>query len=367
MKNIILIALTAASVVGCTSKEVASNRAERQVAEEPSNEAARKYFIVQNVATEKTRVYLKCEEDSNHNCLPGTKNTMVFETEMVVGGKDMRTNVGVQNIEYWTKFKDTPGVYPSWYDPTYPPVPNPGKGFKRWFDADVMPDGKKSASNGGKKMRGAFGWYTTKMTPSDSGQWMHGTVGWGSDEDKFINFAHGGGLAGTIANIFADMRSHGCTRHENRAIAYLQSFLPAGTALIKIYAKEELKDASLARYESLPATKTWNYILTKEDVREINPKSSTAEEVQTRGVSEDMILERGSYTVNMRPQVQNITGKGAKSGRSGDSYKLFRNEGPYGAFYVDEGTITPDYRHPAGVKYEGISDFSATLVPNYMK
>ncbi len=358
MKKIILVLLTGAGLLSCTSQEIANNNSERSVANTPE----RKYFIVQNIATEKTRVYLKCEEDENRNCKPGTKNLMVFETEMVVGGRidEKRTNVGVQNIEYWEKFKETEGVYPSFYDPTYPPVPQAGEGFKKWFKNDVMPDG-----NG--EMRGAFGWYTTHLEPSDSGQWMHGTVGWGADGAKFIDFAHGKGFSASIANAFADQRSHGCTRHENRAIAYLQNLVPEGSALIKIYAKEDLNDSSLTRYSEQQSPIHWNYILTKEDVRAHSPRSSDADKVRARGVSDDMILEQGSYDADQYPTVQSITGKGAKSGESGDSYKLFKNDGPYGIFYIDSGTVTSDYHHPEGVAYEGVSTFKESLVPNYMK
>lgn len=364
MKKILLtLAVSSATLVGCTSKELAYNNSNRQVAEDPMpNAPERKYFIVQNVATERTRVYLKCEEDESKNCLPGTKNRLVYETEMVVGGgkDETRTNVGVQNIAYWEKFKQTEGRYPSWYDPSYPATPPPDSGFKKWFKKSAMP-------NGEGQMRGAFGWYTTHMEPSDSGQWMHGTIGWGSDGSKFIDIAHGKGALGFLGNLFSDLRSHGCTRHENRAIAYLQNLLPAGTALIKIYAKEELRDGELKRYESQKEPIHWEYILTKEDVRSTNPRSSDAAKVRARGVSKDMILEEGSYDADQYPTVVEISGRSAKSGKSGDSYKLFRNEGPFGVFYVDEGVVTSDYRHPAGVDYEGISDFRDRLVPNYMK
>ncbi len=356
MKKILLIALTGASLVACTSKEVVSTTDfERNVAAD----AARKYFIVQNIATERTRVYEKCQENPETKaCINGTRNRLVFETEMVVGGDDLRTDLGVQNISHWEKFyQDNNAHYPSWYDPSYPPTPKGG--FLKWSKKSAMP-------NKQGQMRGAFGWYAAIMSPSATGQWMHGTIGWGDDKDSFIKIAHGKGI-GFFGKLFSDMRSHGCTRHENRAIAYLQSLVPAGTALIKIYAKEALADATLSRYESQKNPMTWNWILTKEDVRSHNPKSSTAAEVQARGVQQNMIIEQGSYEVDQYPTIQEITKKDAESGKSGDSYKLFRDSPPQGLFLVDEGIVTRDYRHPAGIKADGISGFKSgeKLVPSY--
>jgi hypothetical protein len=364
MKKILLLALAGASLVACTSKEVATNsNVERGLA---GVDPARKYFIVQNIATERTRVYEKCEEHpTTRVCLNGTKNRLVFESEMVVGGDDLRSDVGLQNIGHWIKFyQDNGGKYPSWYDPNYPPTPTGG--FKKWLKSSAMP-------NKQGEMRGAFGWYAAIMDPSATGQWMHGTVGWGEDEDHFIKVAHGKGVIGFFGKLFSDMRSHGCTRHENRAIAYLQSLLPAGSALIKIYAKEGLSDAALSRYESQKSPYIWQWILTKEDVRSKNPKSSTASEVQARGVSQDQILDEGTYSVDQYPTVQVITSKGAKTGKSGDSYSLFDNSPPQGLFLVDDGVVTSDYGHPSGIKVDGIQSSSAALrklnsgalLPNY--
>ena len=184
MKKILLIALTGASLVACTSKEVVSTTDfERNVAAD----AARKYFIVQNIATERTRVYEKCQEKPETKaCINGTRNRLVFETEMVVGGDDLRTDLGVQNISHWEKFyQDNNAHYPSWYDPSYPPTPKGG--FLKWSKKSAMP-------NKQGQMRGAFGWYAAIMSPSATGQWMHGTIGWGDDKDSFIKIAHGKGI-----------------------------------------------------------------------------------------------------------------------------------------------------------------------------
>lgn len=360
MKKILLVALMGASIVACTSKEVATNantNANREVAQV---DPARKYFIIQNIATERTRVYEKCEEDAaTKTCINGSKNRMIYETEMVVGGADMATDVGVQTIAHWVKFyQDLKGTYPSWYDPSYPPTPTGG--FKKWLKSSAMPN-----KNG--EMRGAFGWYAAIMDPSSTGQWIHGTIGWGEDGDHFIKVAHGKGMVGFFGKLFSDMRSHGCTRHENRAVAYLQSLVPPGSALIKIYAKEGLADASLSRYKAYKSPYIWNYILTKEDVRVKNPKSSTASEVEARGVPENMILDEGTYSVDRYPDVQVINGKGAKSGKSGDAYNLFDDADPQGLYLIDEGVVTQDYRHPVGIDVDGIEGYKKgqKLVPAY--
>ncbi len=362
MKKIIYIGLLSASILACTSKVIATSEAvgDRNIA---LVNPARKYFIVQNIATERTRVYEKCQENLETKvCINGTKNRLVFETEMVVGGDDMRSDVGVQNISHWVKFyqdNNSPVKYPSWYDPTFPETPKGGYG--KWFKPKVMP-------NGIGEMRGAFGWYAAIMDPTSTGQWIHGTIGWGSDEDHFIKVAHGKGLVGFLGKTFSDMRSHGCTRHENRAVAYLQSLVPAGTALIKIYAKEGLADETLTRYEGQQTPLRWNWILTKEDVRVKNPNVSTAEAVQARGVKSDQYIDEGTYDVDQYPEALPIrTGKSGESGKSGDSYKLFKDAITQGVFLVDEGVVTRDYKHPAGIKIDGIAGFRTgeKIVPNY--
>lgn len=365
MKKILILTLLGIQLASCSSFT------QRDIAEAPPNAPERRYFIIQNVATERTRVYEKCEEDANKACLPGSKNRLIYETEMVVGGDDLRSDVGVQNIERWVKFyqdQNSPVRYPSWYDPNYPDTPKGG--YAKWFKDSAMP-------NQVGDMRGAFGWYAAIMTPTTTGQWMHGTIGWGSDGDSFIKLAHGKGVTGFLGKLFSDMRSHGCTRHENQAIAYLQSLLPPGTALIKIYAKEALADATLSRYSAQKNPGEWEWILTKEDVRSSNPRSITASDVRARldrgEITNDDILEAGIYKFDQHPDVVAInTKKGAESGKSGDSYKIFKKEVPQGLFLIDEGVVTTDYRHPSDIEKDGIrifnpnkSEFKGQLVPNY--
>ena len=247
MKQMIFILAAAMITASCTStNKVAetTSEADRNIAQALKSDV-KKYFIVENIASEKTRIYEKCgfepERVPNGDYTKAPANCahkLVFQTNNVVGRAtqdDMRTDLGVQMIRHWYKFYETPGLYPSYYKDGYPDVPSGG--FGQWTRKKAMP-------NGQGEMRGAFGWYTAVMEPQSNGQWTHGTVGRGSDGDKFISKAHG-----NIITWFTDIRSHGCTRHENRAIAYMQSIIPEGATLIKIYAKEALSDESLSKYQ----------------------------------------------------------------------------------------------------------------------
>jgi len=181
------------------------------------------YFMIQNVATEKLRVYKRICDD---NSCP---HRMVLETNVVMGEDQPgeRTHVGSYRISQWRKFyQDHAAKYPSWYDPSYPPIPGPGSKFTDWFKKRHMPPGPG-------EMRGAFGWYTALVEPNHSGQWTHGTIGWGADGQDFIDKTKK-----LVPNLVANPRSHGCTRTDNETIAYLREILPVGTPLVKVYAIE---------------------------------------------------------------------------------------------------------------------------------
>lgn len=314
-----------------------------------SQATASKYFIIQNVATEKNRVYEKCSE------YPGCPHKLVFETDMLVGKDkdDTRTILGVFKINNWVKFyQDKAAKYPSWYDPNYPKTPAPDSSSRDWMKNKYMPNGEGD-------VRGAFGWYAATLEPNAFGQWMHGTIGWGSDGDKFINKAKKGFIA-----FFADLRSHGCSRHENRAIAYLRHLVSIGTPVIKVYAEEKISDASLARYESQKAPILFNYILTKDQVRANNSDSieySVVQEKLNKGlITENDILEQGSYLADRYPTVQAINeDKSAKSGKSGDVYDIGR-EKFRGVFLIDEGRLV-NYRHPSELNVGGDQAFKDML------
>lgn len=304
-----------------------------------------KYIVIQNVATEKTRVYELCYQ------FEGCAHKLVFESDMLVGKRDegdARTLLGVYKINNWVKFyEDGNKKYPSWYDPNYPMPPKAGESARKWFKDKYMPGG-----NG--DMRGAFGWYAATVEPNAYGQWMHGTIGWGADKDEFLNRAKKG-----FVSIFVDLRSHGCTRHENRAIAYLHHLVPVGTPLIKVYAEETVDDPSLSRYEDQRNPMLFNYALTKDQVRSKKADSSeyyvVMSKINSGLISQADILEQGSYLVDRLPTVHRINeDKSAKSGKSGDVYEVGRKNFR-GVFSVDSGRFA-NYQHPQGLNVGGYQD-----------
>lgn len=343
MKKLFVLFLV--SLASCTTHRVVeSDLNGREPAQFAPN---KKYIIIQNIATEKTRVYEKCDFVANPNC----SHRLIFEESMVVGGDEMRTDLGVQYIGRWVKFyQDGQALYPSWYAPGYPDIPTGG--FLSWFKKGAMPERKGD-------MRGGFGWYTAIMTPEGKGQWIHGTIGWAKDGDKYINRAHG------FWSNFKDIRSHGCTRHQNPAIAYLQYLVPAGSTLIKVYAKEDLQDQSLASYQNQKATIPFNFILTKDGAQKTAVTSSEESVVQARiasGEISDMdILDKGTYNVNQYPSAVPLRNKRARSGKSGDSYDL-QEESFKGVFYVDTGRFE-NYRHPSQLSVVALDGFTAPENP----
>lgn len=311
-----------------------------------------KYMVIQNIATEKTRVYEVCYTS------PGCPHKMVYETVMLAGKRNeesQQTILGAYRISRWVKFyQDGNKNYPSWYDPALPMPPKANSGAGKWFRNKYMP-------NGGE-MRGAFGWYAALTEPNASGQWMHGTIGWGADEDTFINRAKSGFLS-----VFADLRSHGCTRHENRAIAYLNYLVPAGTPLFKVYAAEVADDPSLSRYANQKSQILFNYALTRDQVRASNPASIeysvTMSRIAKGEIKQEDILEQGSYIVDRVPTVNGFTGKSAKSGLSGDVYEIGRHNFR-GTFSVDTGRLA-NYSHPSQLKVGG--DQNLISLPDIVK
>ena len=304
-----------------------------------------RYVVIQNVATERTRVYERCTS------APGCANKLVMETEMVVGRStkegNFLTRLGRYKITDWVKFyQDNADHYPSWYDPNYPAAPKPGASGSAWKSKKIMPGGKGD-------MRGAIGWYAGLIAPNADYQWIHGTIGWGSDGTKFIEMTRN-----TLLNFFANPRSAGCTRLENRAVAYARDLLPVGTEIIRVYAREGLRDATRARYQNQAQAKIWEFILTKEGVRQKGAATSEKNAVLARGVSQDLILETGSYSVDQYPNAvplkEDAGWKSRIKGKSGNTYNVDDNAFK-GYFLVDDGTFV-DYQHPTGLEvggYEG--------------
>lgn len=291
-------------------------------------------FIVTNIATERLRVYQRC--------LPGEGcvNRMIFEAGVVNGeSKDgTRTNVGFYNVSSWTKFYET-GSYPAWYKPGYPAVPEKGN-RGAWFQSAYMPGGNGS-------MRGAFGWYTAKVAPNASGQWTHGTGGWGADKTSFIDFKDS--FLGFLSGLFTSIRSHGCTRIDNESIAYLRQIISIGTPIVKIYAREAYRDSARSTYSKTPAR--WEYILTTRGHQGVNNHQlADRQTVLSQGTPQNEWIEQGTYDVDQYPDAE-----------SGDLYSL-GGSSFQGHFVVDEGTLV-NYRHPSNIGRGGFSD---QIAPPYM-
>lgn len=300
-----------------------------------------KYFVIQNIASERLRVYERC------TATPDCPHRLVMQTEIVVGRDDdddykyrYLTWVGRYKIVNWTKFyEDKAGHYPSWYDPNYPRLPKPGADMDAWFSSRVMPNREGSA-------RGAFGWYTALVAPNANEQWLHGTYGWGSDGDEFIRATRN-----FWVNLFADPRSSGCTRVENRGIAYLQYLLPVGTEVIRVYAREALRDVNLTRYQNQKQTLPWDFILTTESVRKSGAPSDK-NSVLARGLDPQYFIETGTYDVVQYPYPIAFKTKASDSerrrGKSGNTYGI-KDHKFVGALLVDEGRLV-DYQHPQDPK-----------------
>jgi len=351
-----------------------------------------KYFVIQNVATEKTRVYERAR-------VPGEPHTLVFETDTVVGRPEEGTKydpkafitwLGHTQIADWVKFySDGAGDYLPWYtagqkiaDIPKPLSHYPTKtlGAARW---------RRRGPNG-FTIYGAFGWYAARLTPADETganyQWLHGTIGWGEDEDKAIELTRG-----FFTNLFTNPGSHGCTRLENRSIAFLRHLLPPGTDIFRVYAREstrereEVKDHKVIKPLPRYATKYnnpgyWEYILLTDGAQQTNGLTADASTIRGSGLSIRKgvnFIEQGIFKYDRYPTAARLDyTNSAASGTSGDRYRIdsghqkdpshFR-----GYFLVDEGRFV-DYQHPderavkGKVRVSGLPDFRNS-VPDFLK
>lgn len=297
-----------------------------------------KYFIIQNIATEKMRVYEKMCDDGR------CAHKMIFETDIVVGDVDKdKTVAGYYHITSWHKFyQDGAGSYPSWYDPNYPPMPSPNEGVSAW--AENLP--YKGAS-----VRGAFGWYTAKVGPNSHYQWTHGTIGWGENKQEFIEATRG-----WWANLFLDPRSAGCSRTDNESIAYLRHLVDVGTPLIKVYVKEAYADPTLRNYSD--RKDEWQYVLTKNGVR-VDGQKADRQEVLNAGTPRHRWLEEGVFKVDRYPTAKPfLSGSmGAKASTNGNVYSL-KHKHMKGVLLIDEGRLV-GYKKPAKIGRGGYSNQQA--------
>lgn len=310
----------------------------------PEERDADRYFMIQNIATEKLRVYERCYGKDPETGKP-CRHRLVLETDMVAGeptpDQSRETVLGSFRISKWFKFyEDGQHLFPSWYHPEYPELPPPGASWSDWLSKSLLPGGRGIA-------RGKFGWYTAHVSPNAYAQWTHGTVGWGADGDRFIQYTRDPAI-----NDYADPRSAGCSRVENQAIAFIRQLMPVGARIVKIYAKEAYRDSKSAT-TPIPKGK-WDWILTKEGYQEDGPLSDRAT-VLSRGVTEDMILEKGSYLIDQKPDaVPYREGLNDLTDHTGNLYSIPESSFQ-GYFVVDEGRLV-DYRHPVELPRGGYSD-----------
>jgi hypothetical protein len=291
------------------------------VADTPEEAAAKRFFMVQNLATKKLRVYEACrdKEADGVTCLP----RLILQTDMADGRDtlDERSILGDFRISSWFKFyQDKEDLYPSWYNPSYPAIPLQGatSTIEAWMSKSLLPDGKGSE-------RGAFGWYTAQLVPNAKEQWVHGSQGWASDGTRF-----------------SVLPTHGCSRVDNPTIAFLREILPSGTEVVKIYAHESLADSSLARYQKIERI-DWSWVLTQDSVNAENGAKDGEKDVNARNVPSEQRMENGVYTSDQMPR--SATGNGYRLPES--SFK--------GTFLVDEGRVV-GYEHPKEMAVGGYPD-----------
>lgn len=333
-----------------------AQKATRVAPETPEELNQSRYFVIQNVATEKLRVYERAEK-------AGEPHRMIMETEMIAGEDDpkttRRTILGVYQITKWIKFyEDTRHLFPSWYDENYPGLPLIGQELEHWTNPEFLP-----VVNGVRTglVRGAFGWFAAKIGPNAASQWTHGTLGWGADGNRFIKIPKE-----QLRQYYSDPRSFGCTRVENRAIAFMQSFLPVGTPMIKIYARERLGDRKLERY-ARQTQYVWEYVLTKDQVRSENANNLTRASQMLRGLDKSQELESGTFEVDQTPDavgfLQHVKGDKLEVVMVRPEANLYdlKKESFHGDFLVDEGRLV-GYSHPKEIRVSGYKTLPSMVV-----
>lgn len=270
-------------------------------------------FIVQNLASLTLRVYQRnC--DFTQSCA----NTLIYQAPMVIGAdeEETRTQVGSYKIVDWIKFyQDIEGKYQPWSN--HPAKPHQER--RDWHS-------------------GAFGWYTARLEPGADGQWLHGTIGWGADGEKFIKHNQ------TSSGRWDRVRSHGCTRVSNQSIAFLRNFVPKGSWVFRIYALEDLGDPKLLRYQSTPPQQIWHYALSKgrKDLLK-NPLENFL----------DPVWEQNSLVYSAFPRIIQVQPKGeeVKGYKNYNPYEVKRNDFK-GLFLVDEGVVV-NYQTPKKIITNG--------------
>jgi hypothetical protein len=269
-------------------------------------------FIVQNLASLTLRVYQR-DCDFKEVC----ENTLIFQAPMVVGKDEdeYRSKLGFFKISSWTKFhQDYEGEYRPWnLNP-----PTSGSNRSLW------------------NKTGPFGWYTAFLEPNAEGQWLHGTIGWGEDGERFIEHIK------TNFGSYDRIRSKGCTRVNNQSIAFLRNFVPENSLVLKIYAKEDYSDPLLKKYYKTSRLNYWSYALSKQR--------------QDKG---DYVLENFDLpSIEQNPLVYSQVPQKILIKAKEDFVRKQKNYNPYelkrkdfqGKFLVDTGTLQ-DYKHPSSLNH----------------
>lgn len=355
-----------------------------------------KYFVIQNIATEKTRVYERCTES------PSCAHRLVFESDMIAGRPEESTRdnpngyktwVGHARISEWIKFyQDGEGFYPRWYTPgqDIKSIPDPITdsvslllGARDWMVKNQF---------GKEANYGAFGWYAAKLTPEDEAhginyQWIHGTLGWAKDGHAPIDLARS-----NLLNMFANPGSHGCTRHENAAVAYLRHLLPVGTDVYRVYAREATREKEivsgfftkkvtpLPRYaQNYAQPLAWRFMLLTNGAGQSGGLDADADTIRAQGIKVVPgvnLIEQGTYEVDQYPNVVTPDYNRLSYDGNGDRYSIDNEYGHgrdhfQGYFLIDEGRFV-DYQHPdfdethGSVKTGGLADFRDS-VPEFLK
>ena len=235
-------------------------------------------FIIQNIATEKMRVYRRCVQTSP------CPHELLFEADMIAGHgtreqndpKVFVTKLGHFKITKWTKFfEDKNGKFPAWYK----------------SDSSIVPKGSSPREWIGN--RGAYGWLTAQLGPNAEGQVIHGTYGWGADKDSFLTY-----FRNPFVQFIDDPMAVGATRVENQAIAYTRHLADIGTDVFRVYALEAFADQALVRYESYRTQKLfWDWVLTIKDAQKDAVSIDRQVQLKNNYVHSD-VLEEGRFEID---------------------------------------------------------------------
>jgi hypothetical protein len=343
--------------------------------------APSRYFVIQNIASEKTRVYERC------TLTPDCAHRLVLEAEMVVGRPEegsksnpdsFKTWVGHSKISGWIKFyQDHDAHYPRWYSAGQPLQSIPPRAVlnENGTASGALSWGKawRFKQNGHETMYGAFGWYAAMLSPETAvnQQWMHGTIGWGSDGEAPIYLTRS-----TLLNMFSNPGSSGCTRLSNQSIAFMRHILEKGTDVYRVYARESARITDCARsdrsgrcqqyninprYAAQTQKFAWDFILLTDGAQKAGGLTADARTIEAQnipvipGVN---LIEKGTGHYDQYPNPVPLNYQvSASSGRSGDRYEIdkgYSNERSqfHGYFLVDEGRFV-DYSHPSRIGTRG--------------